>query len=83
MVNGLFSSNKMRSIFNRLLASLVIFDNLYLLLTLLETLRRNTEPHALFNLAYCYAFYPLRNVFLCCTIYLAIALALERYRAIR
>ena len=74
----------MKSIFNRLLASLVVFDNGFLFLTFLETYRRTfTSGNAVFNSLHAHALYPLRNVFLCCTIYCAIALALERYRAIR
>ncbi len=72
----------MKHIFHRVLASLVFFDNLYLALTLLETVRREVRSERL-DLAHCLALYPLRNVSLCCQIYLALMLALERYRAIR
>ena len=73
----------MKSIFNLLLASLVISDNSYILLTLVETLRRTIPPSNLFNAAHAHGLFPMRNVLLCTTIYLAIALAIERYRAIR
>jgi hypothetical protein len=73
----------MKSIFNRLLAALVIFDNFFLFLTFIEILRRYIWSCKAFNIVYAIALFPLRNIFLCCTIYTAIALALERYRAIR
>jgi hypothetical protein len=74
----------MKSIFNHLLALLAIFDNAYLMLTLLETLRRNFwSAIDLLNHLYCHVLYPMRNICLCCTIFLAMSLAVERWRAIR
>ena len=72
----------MKHIFHRVLASLVFFDNAYLALTLLEAIRRQVSSDAL-DAAHTVALYPMRNVSLCCQIYLALMLALERYRAIR
>ena len=77
-------SERLRSIFNRLLASLVILDNCFLLLTLLEILRQQHMPNSEWmSAAFALFIFPMRNIFLCCTIYVAIALAIERYRAIR
>ncbi len=73
----------MESIFSRLLASLAVCDNIYLLLAVLDTVRRNSEPVDAFNLLHVYFLYPLRNASLSATIYLAVSLAIERYRAIR
>ena len=74
----------MKNIFNRLLAVLVIGDNLYIVLTLMETAR---NYHDIDNVGYIllhrFALYPLRAGCMTANIYLAVALAVERYRAIR
>jgi hypothetical protein len=51
-------------------------------LSLLETLRRHVGPVEAFNVAYARVLFQMRNICLCCTVYLAISLAFERYRAI-
>ena len=74
----------MRSIFNRLLAALVILDNCFIAFSLVNTVRIHHFPEGeLFHVVGNSFLYPMRSTFLCCTIYIAIALAVERYRAIR
>ena len=78
----IFSTSKLRnSIFNQLLISLAVFDNLYLLCEIFEVFREWFHP---FFLQYAFAkfIYPIRSVFMCSSIYTNIALATERYQAI-
>ena len=83
-LHGYFhSSDEMKSIFNRLLASLVLSDNAYLFLTLVETLRRTLHLDGYFHFVYAYFLYPIRSLSLVTNVYLAVALAVERYRAIK
>ncbi len=81
-LSSLVSRSNMKHIFHRVLAALVMFDNLYLALTFLELCRRWWDPSPL-NLLKVFVAYPLRNISLCCQIYLAVMLAVERYKAIR
>ncbi len=75
-------SREMNSIFNRLLVFLSLWDNLYIVCSVLEGVRKHTA----FSQAHEYAFgsflYQLHNFVLCCSIYTTLALALERYRAV-
>lgn len=67
-----------------MLASLAFFDAMYILLSLGETLRRELRPdHQFFVYAVRYVTYPVQNIVLSITILLPIALAIERYKAIR
>ena len=66
-----------------MLASLAVFDSLYILLSLLEAIRRELKENDFFNYTVRYVTYPLQNIVLCITIFLPVALAFERYRAIR
>ena len=84
VVSSLLFSEKLRSIFNRLLATLVILDNCFIALSLVNTVRIHFFPEGdLFHVVGNTLLYPMRSTFLCCTINVAIALAVERYRAIR
>ena len=77
-------SEKLKSIFNRLLATLVILDNCFIALSLINTIRIHFFPeHDIFHVVGNSMLFPMRSTFLYCTIYVAIALAVERYRAIR
>ena len=75
-------SREMSSIFNRLLVFLALFDNAYIVCSVLEGLRK----HAPFSQAHEYAFgyflYQFHNFVLCCSIYVTLSLAVERYRAV-
>ena len=66
-----------------MLAALALFDSLYILLSLWEAMRREMSTNDFFAYAVRYVTYPLQNIVLCITIFLPVALAFERYRAIR
>ena len=76
------STKSMRNnFFNRLLMCLAIFDNLYLACEISEVFRHRHytfgQQHAFVNFVY-----PVRSVFMFSSIYMTIALTLERYQAI-
>jgi len=75
-------SKEMSSIFNRLLVLLAIYDNFYILCSLLEALRKNSPHNDLHEHAFAYGLYQLHNFVLCGSIFLTVGLALERYRAV-
>ena len=68
--------------FNRLLICLAISDNIYLLCEVSEVFRHRyhtyVQQHAFINIVY-----PIRSIFMCSSIYLPLALAMERYNAIK
>ncbi|TRY70678.1 hypothetical protein TCAL_05430 [Tigriopus californicus] len=75
-------SKAMQSIFNRLLIVLAIFDNMYLIFSVLDSIR---HEHGTVNVHY-YLFanvlYPLHNASLTGSIYMTVVLAFERYLAV-
>ena len=74
----LLQSERLASNFNRLLISLAVFDNLFIVSCLLEALRRfvgNTDFH---QLAFIYFFYQLQSIALTCSINITVVLAVER-----
>ena len=81
-------SREMNSIFNRLLMFLAIFDNFFIICQMLEAHRKMTNTNNLeaFNQAHEYVFayflYEFHAFVLCCSMYITVALALERYRAV-
>ena len=78
---ALLTSSMRNNFFNRLLICLAIFDNLYLFCEISEIARLKFYT---FAQQYIFAnfIYPIRSVFLCSSIYMTIALTLERYQAI-
>ena len=66
-----------------MLAALSFFDSLYILLSLWEAMRREMSTNDFFAIVVRYITYPLQNIVLSITIFLPVALAFERYRAIR
>ena len=78
-----FFSRKLQGMFFIMLAALALFDSLYILLSLWEAMRREMNSNDFFAYAVRYVTYPLQNIVLCITIFLPVALAFERYRAIR
>ena len=80
----LFFDKKLASVFfNRLLLCLAIIDNLYLTSTLLEVYifsKSNLSFHH--HYAFYFIVYPARGITMCCTIYMTVVLALERYTSI-
>ena len=81
-INVLFGSDLASSFFNWLLVCLAIFDNLFLLTGILEAFRNQIGSSSLHNQVFVMFLYPLRSVVMCCSIYMTIMLALERYHAL-
>ena len=76
------STSSMRTnFFNRLLFCLAIFDNIYLSCEISEILRHRYQTSEQFY-SFIWFIYPVRNMFMCCSAYMTIALAHERYQAI-
>ena len=84
-------SREMNSIFNRLLMFLAIFDNFFIICQMLEAHRKQTNTQyeydeEVFNQAHEYVFayflFEFHAFVLCCSMYITVALALERYRAV-
>ncbi len=75
-------SKEMNSIFNKLLVFLAVFDNFYIVCSVLEGLRKHKSFSQWHEYAFGYFLYPLHNFVLCCSIYITVTLALERYRAV-
>ena len=77
----LSTSTMRNNFFNRLLICLAVFDNLYLFCELSEVFRLRyytfVQQHMFANFIY-----PVRSVFLCSSIYMTVALTLERFHAI-
>ena len=76
-------SRQLRGIFYQMLACLATFDSLFIAMSIAEAFRRHYAPTNSYVYIFCYVMYPMQNVVLCCTIYVPVALAIERYRAIR
>jgi hypothetical protein len=75
-------SREMSSIFNRLLVLLAIYDNFYILCSVLEAKRKISDHNEMHEYAFAYGLYQLHHFVLCGSIFLTVALALERYRAV-
>lgn len=75
-------SKKLFSIFNMLLVSLTVCDNLFILCCISEAVRKffvSTDVHVV---VFVYFLYQLQNVALTCSIYMTVMLAVERYIAV-
>ena len=81
-INVLLGSDLASSFFNWLLVCLAIFDNLFLLTGIFEAFRNQLGTTTLHKQIFVIFLYPLRSVVMCCSIYLTIMLALERYNAL-
>ena len=82
-------SKHMYGIFNRLLIFLAIFDNVFIMCQILEAKRKLTNNFMgyydfdqLHEYVFGYFLYPLHAFVLTASIYITVALALERYRAV-
>ena len=68
--------------FNRLLICLAMYDNIYLLCEFSDLFRHRyhtyLQQHAFIKIVY-----PIRSIFMCSSIYMVVALARERYQAIK
>ena len=72
-----------KEIFNRLLLCLVLMDNVYLLIGVLEVWINSLEVPSFRDLHfYFYFIYPFRGIVMCSIIYMTTILAFQRYRAI-
>ena len=74
-------SKEMSSIFNRLLVLLAVYDNFYIICSLLDVMRR-AEHNEFHEYAFAYGLYQLHSFVLCGSIFMTVALSLERYRAV-
>ena len=79
----LLSSKNMKChMFNRLLVFLVVFDNIHLVLAILDSIRHEFGPklktYHLHQLLFVYFLYPIQNINLTCIIYMKMVLGLER-----
>ena len=78
----LLLSKSVRNSFNKLIATLAIFDLIYLLTMLLESLRKlglQSNTHVMMSP---YFLYPLNSISLMCSIYMTIGISLERFTAV-
>ena len=74
-------SKEMSSIFNRLLVLLAVYDNFYIICSLLDVMRR-AKHNEIHEYAFAYGLYQLHSFVLCGSIFMTVALSLERYRAV-
>jgi len=91
---SVFSNKTFKSNFNNLLIALAVFDLLFLLVCITESIRRSFEDrqansNTLSGLAtqihhhlFPYFLYPLHNILLTCGIFMTISISIERYLAI-
>ena len=83
----LISDIKIRSIFfNKLLISMTCFDIVYLICSIYESFRVNfmTEPTDFCSLSgyvIVFGIYPLRKITMCCSVYMTVVIAFERFSA--
>ena len=75
-------SKEMSSIFNRLLVLLAVYDNFYILCSVLEAMRKSNPHSEIHEHAFAYGLFQMHNFVLCGSIFMTVALALERYRAV-
>ena len=78
----LLGSALRESFFNLLLACLALFDNLFLLNGILEAFRNHLGSVPYHDYVFVAFLFPFRSIVLCCSIYITVMLALERYNAL-
>lgn len=81
-IGVLLGSELSASFFNWLLVSLSVFDAMFLLGGILEAFRSHIGSSSFHNLVFVEFLYPFRGAVMCCSIYITVALALERYNAL-
>ena len=89
-----FCNKSLRSNFNYLLVALAVFDLLFLLLSIVESVRKTFEDRVAngselsglvtqyHHLLFPHFLYPLHNILLTCSIFMTISISIERYLAI-
>ena len=77
-------SKQLSSIFNRILIFLAIFDTIFIVCSLLESVRKNFDPiHEIIqSYTYAYFLYQLQSVAAVASIFTTVVLALERRLAV-
>ena len=70
------------SFFNWLLVFLALFDSLFLLNGILEAFRSHLGKTSFHDYVFVNFLYPFRSVVMCCSMYMTVLLALERYNAL-
>lgn len=78
----ILGSKEMSSMFNRLLICLAIFDNVFIICSLLECVRKHIVSTQVHEYIFGYFLYQFHNMIVCCCTYMTVVLALERYRAV-
>ena len=89
-----FCKKSFKSNFNNLLIALAVFDLLFLVVCITESVRRTFEDPVANSSSYSgmatkihhhlfpYFLYPLHNILLTCSIFMTISISIERYLAI-
>ena len=89
-----FSNKTFKSNFNNLLIALAVFDLLFLVVCITESIRRSFEDRKAHSSSFSglatqihhhlfpYFLYPLHNILLTCSIFMTISISIERYLAI-
>ncbi|TRY61496.1 hypothetical protein TCAL_05718 [Tigriopus californicus] len=75
-------SKLVSSIFNKMLVFLTIFDNIFIICCVLESIRKYIFTSNAQQLIFIYLLYQLQNIALTCSIYATVVLAVERYIAV-
>jgi hypothetical protein len=78
----ILGSKEMSSMFNRLLTCLAVFDNIFIVCSVLEGVRKHIGSTQTHEYLFGYFLYQFHNMVMCCSAYLTVVLALERYRAV-
>ena len=68
--------------FNKLLTCLAIFDNIFIVCSVLECIRKHITSTQIHEYLFGYFLYQFHNMIVCCCTYVTVVLALERYRAV-
>ena len=80
----LSTRKSMQNTFNNLLTSLFCFDSIYLLITIVSSIRAHfVTPTGPLTILVAYVIFPMSSVSLTASILMTIGVALERYAAIR
>jgi len=91
---SVFCNKSFKSNFNNLLIALAVFDLLFLVVCITESVRRTFEDHSantssfsglatqIHHRLFPYFLYPLHNILLTCSIFMTISISIERYLAI-
>ena len=79
----ILSRKALKNFFNQLLVVLAVYDLVYCVTVLLESLSKLGVPSNTYNLLFPYLLYPLNSISMTGSIYMTIAIAMERYIAVQ